>query len=238
LSRADFIRDLTNIGKYAFYMSKIDYDWSTLNGCTFDTNATSLQLNPTDFWSSCTFTPCENLIPTRFSQYDPRWVDRIFATRDSGGKTFTYSQGCQWMCAMHIYCGINNIVLESPIEFENIVDNINPAVRNTFESNQTYFANLMRNLGLTATLYTSSNQTSLQDLYNAVSGGGYACIEVGSGAKTTGHTIVVYGVNDKGELLVLNSSSDTYDDRGKYMMLSIPYQNIVAPDSKLVIVTP
>lgn len=238
LKRVDFIPDLTSIGNYAFYKSKVEYDWNILSNCTFGTNATSAQLNPTDIWSNCTFTACQNPIPTRFSQQDPRWVDRVFTTHHTSGRTLKYSAGCQWMCVMHIYCGINNITLSSATEFETIVDNINPTLRNTFESNSQSTTNFMNSLGLNATYYSSITQTSLQAIYNALSSGGYACVEVGTNEKISGHTVVIYGVNENGEFLVLDSESDTYADKSNYLMYSLPYKNMIAPGAKLIIVTP
>ena len=238
LKRINFISDLTSIGDYAFIHSKVDYDWGSLSNCTFGTNATSAQLNPTDIWSACTFTACENPTPTRFSQYDPRWVNNVFTTWQGNGQTTKYSDGCQWMCVMHIYCGIKNITLSSVTEFETIVDNINPTLRNTFQSNQEDCATFFTNLGLNATLYPKYDQTSLQAMYDALAMGGYVCILVGSGANTMGHTVVVYGINENGELLVLDSVSDTYDDRSNYLVYSIPYKNILDPSTEFIIVTP
>ena len=238
LKRVNFISDLNSIGSYAFNQSKVEYDWSSLTNCIFGTNATSLQMNPTDFWSACIFTACENPMPTRFSQYDPRWADRVFTTWNGTGRAIKYSAGCAWLCVMHIYCGINNITLTSAPEFETIVDNIDSGLRNTFEQNQSSVATFMNGLGLNATYYSSFNQTSLQAVYNALANGGYACVEVGNGAKIDGHTVVIYGVNDDGDFLVLDSSNDTYDDRSIYRSYSLPYKNMIAPAAEFVIVTP
>lgn len=234
----DPIENVTSIGSYAFIGSRYEHNWDSLTGCSFGTNATSKQLNPTDFWSACTYTACENPLPTKFSQYDPRWINRVFTTWQGTGRTVTYKDGCTWMSIMHIYCGIKNLALSSAPDFESVVDNINPTLRNTFASNQDTATAFMQSLGLNATLFSQWNQESLQAAYDALASGGYVCVEVGSGANITGHAVIIYGVDDNGDFLILDSGSDTYDDRSNYVMCALPYKNKIAPNTKLVVVTP
>ena len=238
LRRANFVSNLTNIGQYAFAKTKFDYDWASLANCTFGTNATSLQMNPTDFWSACTYTACANPLPTKFSQYDPRWADRVFTTWQGTGRTLTYADGCTWLSILHIYCGLKNLTLSAPMEFESIVDNIDPVLRNTFVSNQDDATTFMQNLGLNATLYSQWNKSSLQAVYNALANGGYVCTEVSNGAKVAGHAAVIYGVDNNGDFLILDSTSNTYDDRSAYVMCSLPYKSGLFPDTKFIVVTP
>lgn len=238
LKKANFMESLTSIGQYAFYRSSIDYDWASLNGCTFGTNATPLQLNPADIWSACTFTPCENPLPTYLSQHNPLWADRAV-----GSSGETYSGACVLFDIIFIYCGIHDLSITSVEEFEEIVDSISPGILNSYIGYKDAAAQFMQSLGLNATHYAEYNQSTLQALYNALAAGGYASATVGTAAKTTGHTVTIYGVNDDGEFLVADCSSDTYDDRSIPVPLhTMHYKQFLAPSGYgrggLVIVTP
>lgn len=241
LRKANFIGDLTNIGQYAFYGSKVDYDWNTLENCTFGANATSLQLNPTDFWSSLTFTPCENPVPTHLSQYAPEWADVAINAYDK------YSTACSLFCDMHIYCGIKGLALTDPREFVAIVNDIDSTLltKNIGAVSDDVIL-LSRLLEGTHTVkqYTEYNATTLQAVYDALAAGGYVLATVGTGTKTTGHAVTIYGINANGELMVADSNSNTYDDRSipvpKY---SLHYKKFLAPSgyssqSGFLIVTP
>lgn len=239
LRKIDSIDNTTSIGNYAFFGSRLNYDWSTLSGCTFGTNATSLQLNPTDFWSACTFTPCENPVPTHLSQYNPEWADLTV-----GNTTRKYSSACVFFNLLHVYCGLNNLAVSSPKAFENIISTINPNMSITCDGYMDTLTNQFLSLGINATHHITCDQSILQAIYDAIAAGGYACVTTGSGAKTTGHSVVIYGVNSDGEFMVIDSSSNTYDDRSipipKY---SMHYKNFIAPSgyssrSGLVIVMP
>lgn len=229
LKKAGFIGDLTSIGQYAFYGSKVDYDWQALknNGCTFGTNATSLQLNPTDFWSALTFTQCENPAPTHLSQYNPLWAD--VAINEHG----TYSTGCSLFCDMHIYCGIKGLTLTDPREFVAIVNEKYPDWLTKdigYVSNDALLLSKLLEGTHTVTHYTEYNATTLQAVYDALAAGGYVFATVGSGARTTGHAVIICGIDANGELIVVDSLSNTYDDRGvptpKY---SLHYKKFLAP---------
>jgi hypothetical protein len=239
LKKANFIGDLTSIGQYAFYSSKIDYAWDTLTGCTFGTNATPLQLNPNDFWSACTFTPCSNPTPTHFSQYNPLWADRVIGK--SGVK---YADGCTLLGIMHIYCGLNNLTLSSVTEFEDIVNAIDPTLLDGFAGRMTVATNIMTALGLNATNYTQYNQTTLQAVYDALANGGYVLTTTGTTTKVTGHSLVICGIDANGELIVIDSANSTYDDRGTIIpKYSLHYKKFCSPTdygtgSGFVIVTP
>ena len=238
LRKANFIGDLTNIGQYAFYGSKVDYDWNTLGNCTFGANATSLQLNPTDFWSSLTFTPCENPVPTHLSQYNPDWADVAINAYNK------YSTSCSLFCDMHIYCGIKGLTLTSPEEFVAIVNAKNPDLLKQNIGYMTVDQEILTALGLNVTHHTEYNATTLQAIYDALAVGGYASVTVGTGTKTTGHAVTIYGITANGELMVADSSSNTYDDRSipvpKY---SLHYKKFLAPSGYgakggFIIVTP
>ena len=224
LQHLDFVQGLTNIGSAAFLCSGMKYDWSTLTDCTFGTDATPLQYNPTDFWSTCTFTSCENPLPTLLTQNNPKWVDRKI-----GNSGITYNSGCNVMCAMHIYCGLHGITLSSVTEFEDIVNTINPGHLDTYTQNMNDAKAFMEGLGLTVERYTTYDQAVLQALYDALADGKYATISLVGGSNSLGHVLTVYGINDDGELLLADSYTYRKSALEEPVKYALPYHKLTAP---------
>lgn len=223
LKHIGFVPELTNIGKAAFLCSGMEYDWGTLANCTFGEDATPLQYNPIDFWSACTVTPCENRLPTLLSQSDPRWTNRNIGTT-----SIKYSAGCNLMCAMHIYCALHDIVLSSVAEFEEIVNEINPGLLNTYTQSMSDSKAFMEGLGLTVERYTTYDQSVLQTLYNALAAGKYATISLVGNSTTLSHVLTVYGVNEDGELLLADSIARNKSALDKATRYSLPYHKLTA----------
>lgn len=233
LVNADFLGSLTSIGKGGFWRSGIDYDWSSLKGCTFADYATPLQANPTDFWSGLAPVPCENPLPTKFAQKDYRWVDIPIGT---SGKYYG-ADGCGMFCIAHIYCGFNNLVLTHISEFEAIVNAFNPNLINTYIGTMSNIASVLNGIGLTATHIpktTGWNAQNLGDLYATLNNGGYAIVTVGT---PTGHAITVYGVTDKKELLYIDSAKNYWYDTTKYTLGKLPYEKLLAQGTEFILVT-
>ena len=222
LRQASFVSGLTNIGKMAFLCSGVNDDWSTLTGCTFGIDSTNLQYNPTDFWSTCTPTSCENRLPTLLSQSDPRWADRQIGT--SG---ITYSSGCMLMGMIHAYCGLHNLSLPSVEEFETIAKTIDQNSLNGFTMNSTLVKPFFEKF-MTVTEYTAWNQTVLQTVYDALSDGKYVLIALTGRTETMGHAVLVYGVNDKGEFLIADSAGRYRDDKSLPLKYRIAYHKLTA----------
>lgn len=223
LRHADFISGLTNIGQIAFLASGIDYDWSTLSNCTFAQDATPMQYNPTDYWSNCTFTPCENRLPTKLAQDDLRWINRQIGT--SGVK---YDNSCILMCLMHAYCGLHNVTIDTVMDFENIVNTIDSTLLNSFSMEWAKVKPFGERLGLTITEYTTINQSVLQTLYDALADGAYAIINYLGKKSSLGHCALAYGINAGGELLILDSESYFQDDSGRPGTYSLPFYKACA----------
>lgn len=209
LYNVDSFAKVKSIGQNAFMRCRLNYDWQSLknNGCTFGTDATSLQLNPTDFWSSCTPTACENPVPTLLSQLDARWDKRVIAN----GLDYA-NHGCAWMTIMHIYCALNNLTLTHVEQFEAICNSINPNIIGKFDRTAEKSVEILQDLGLNAELVnikTSNAQTNLQKIYNAVANGSYVHGLLGGAVNNSPfgyHAAMIYGVNAKGELLYADSS--------------------------------
>lgn len=238
LNNALFLPNLKSIGNGALLGSRLTYNWSSLTNCTFGTLATSMQLNPTDIWSACTITPCENLLPTFLSQRDPRWADRQIGT---SGKYYN-NNGCGLMTIAHIYCALHNLTFSSMLDFESYITALYPNFLNNFTTGSNTMEAQLESIGLSATSYNTINQSVLQTLYDALAQGKYAEVVVPTNYQNTAHhSTVIYGVNDKGELLIADSDPSFHGCGApeKALKFSIPYQNYIRPQasSGLIIVS-
>ena len=232
LVNASFVQNLTSIGNGGFLQSGYDYDWQTLDdkGCSFGANATSLQINPTDFWSECTTYDCENPIPTLLCQDDPRWK-----TRPIGTSGVVWGDGCMLFCIMHIYGGLNNMSFSTVEEMEEEIERIAPGHLNNYSMNLRDIPMLVKPLGMTSTAYEPYNKENLQALYDALADGKYAIVVVPSndtGSKMTGHTVVAYGLTKDGKLKIANSGYKYFLDRTVGCTYKLPYKTMCLPDSE------
>ena len=209
LKHAD-LTELKKIGGKAFLRSGVDCDWAALeaNGCDFGEDsdyATPLQYNPTDYWSACTFTPCKNPLPTHLSQMNEAWKD----VEIGGTSQYVYNEGCLFFSIMHIYCGLHNLSLQGVDEMVDIINGIDPDWIEAFARSGADIKSQAEDLGLQVDLYASFNQSTLQDLYDALAAGKYAIFAYDEPNEAQ-HLVVVYGINAKGELLVADSETSNY----------------------------
>ena len=236
LNSADFLQNLTSIGDNGFFRCRLDYDWGSLQNCTFGNKATALQLNATDIWSGCHVTAAENPIPTLLSQTDPRWRDREIGT--SGVK---YSGGCVLFTAIHIYCALHGLTLSSVEEFEAIANGIDPEILNGFQADDTYLLTMFQRLGLTVEHYASYTQESLQALYDGLAAGKYAVAEYpASYGGTSEHVAMIYGVKANKELMIADSafsSAELVGEGERTIKYAMPYQNAIEPSGDIYIVS-
>lgn len=205
LKNVSFLDKLTSIGNYAFKNCAIDYDWQSLadNGCTFGTMATSLQTNPTDFWSGCTVSQTTiSPLTATFNQRCERWGDKVISA-ESLMPTETFSTGCVFFAIMGAYCGLNK-----RYDFKTAFDLQRECVRlgadQHYTSDLSAIDDFIKALGLQFTKYTSMTTANLQEIYNTISNGGYAIINIPSSATTAkGHTILCYGIDQSTHRLYL-----------------------------------
>lgn len=227
LKQADFLSGVKNIGAGAFLRSGIDCDWASLDGCTFGSNATPLQYNPADYWSACTFTPRENRLPTHLCQSDDRWMNRPIGTTGE-----IYNEGCQLFTYMHIYCGLHNLALSTVEEFEEIVNGIDENWLNEYVGSMYAIKPHLERLGLSVAEHSQFNQASTQALYDALADGNYAIIQYDEPELGGGHTVVAYGINSKGELLIADSNPGEYTNgKKKAMKYALPVSKLRAADN-------
>lgn len=198
---------LKNIGKSAFVRSAVAVDWPSLTNCQFGEYATPLQYNSTDFWSACTFTPCENRLPTFLCQKDERWADRKIGTTSK-----KYSSASEFFSMMHIYCALHNISISTVEEMEAVINSIDPNWLNSFSADSADMEQQIENLGMEANRFNELAKPGLlQSMYNALMDGNYAIINYDE-PLVGGHSVVIYGINAKGELLVADSEVGNFAD--------------------------
>ena len=230
LINIDFVKNLTSIGKCGFWRSNIEFDWSSLTGCTFGDNATHLQVNPTDFWSNLNPTPCENPIPTQLCQKDDRWVNQ-----NVGNSNYLYgTHGCTLICMAHGYSGLTGKAFSTVTEFENELNAIIPDWINLFDRTSTGVKNILLALGCSATQYNSWDKDRLEAMYNTLTNGGYAIVTIGT---TGGHMITVYGINEKGELLCIDSEKKYFYDSSKPAIYTLPFHKLIDDSGTFVLVS-
>lgn len=165
LKEVDFISTLTSIGDFAFSCCALNFDWSTLSGCTFGNYATPLQMNPTltsDSYNIKT-TSCQLNAPLRIDQENPKWADKPINALET-----EYKMGCAYFSVMNAYCGILGLNYDNPRELEHI----NKAIPITVEEVETmvdissmdknevynnYYGNIVKYIGATDDNYTQNH---------------------------------------------------------------------------------
>lgn len=239
LRKLPFLAQLKNIGNQAFQTSRIQYDWSSLTGCTFGTTqATPTQDNTVDFWTDATFEPCEHRLNSLINQWNPKWSGEQIG---SSGKNYG-DNGCVIISMLHIHSALTGEEFSDPRDFVSRFSAATQKVAPTAMANiKKYMAELWTSGGY-GIEYEDFNDINSKDRYEqlcaAIKGGAYALVDSSATTANTGHAMVIYGINEIGEMLVLNSDSgsdmmEIYDD---LFTMSMPFQNFTGPGSDIIIV--
>ncbi len=249
LANVGFIKQLTSIGDYAFWRTKFEFDWGALGDDVFSEKSTYAQINPVGengnaFWNEVNSFPCENPIPTKLCQQDPRWRDKQYGVDSNpSGKSQTYKYGCLQMSAMHAYCGLNNLHFSSVTEFEDVIKTLTQEGETVSFGDETYdnyleaqngtFTRLipmLEKMGLYAQYYDDSswNERRLLEAYVTLAKGGYIIINVD---EPENHAALIYGINDKSELLVLDSERRYPYDESKAIRYKLPFNKLIPPSA-------
>lgn len=199
--------NISNINESAFGNSAMVYNWDSLTNCTFGTRATSKQTDPNGYWMSCKFTPCKNPIPTQLHQKNPLWANVNIGngTLTKIEATLPYSSGCSMMAIMHAYSGVTGKKFFNPLEFEALIGQ--DVIRANFSWYASQYDLMFSALGLTATdIGYIDSVDKAQTVYDALRDGKYVIATVASSyTDDDGHVVVVYGVDEDGNLLILDS---------------------------------
>lgn len=224
LKNLSFAPNLTSIGDRGLYDSRVNYDWLSHTGCTYGELATTAQWNPTNYWTGCTYTPCNIPLKSTFNQQNPEWDDPN-ATGEAA-----YPGNCQCNAAAVIYSAYEDKEISSPVEFINAVKAIDPDLMNYSPAYDDGIKKWLEALGYKVTIINKHSATSLQAVYDALAAGHLVIGGViGSGGSGyTTHAVVFHGVTENGEIRVVNSASYNATIFGEYSALtySKPVQNM------------
>lgn len=247
---------VTSVEDYAFFGSRI---CTSLSGDGIGTKAFPTVDNDTDFWSGVEYTPCQNRITTKLSQRNPEWKDEpvLLDTTD-----VTYSGACPFFVAMHIHSAITGKYYSDPRAFIKELEEDSALSEFLYDANWPEnidnVAPLFEALGYRTKVYGYTGNTDLslsrddyKALVDALAQGAYVYTQIGTRAHWAndyydgGHAVMLYGINDLGEVCVLDSDvlHETYRETGfepdvDIYTYTMPYQNLVGPSSNFVIVYP
>lgn len=241
LKNLSFLSNVTSMGDNAFYLSRVQFDWSTLNGkCTFGKFSTPIIDNTEDYWSDVSYTACENRLVTLMSQVDKEWKDEYCGTTG-----LTYEYCCSVFSTLHIHSAITGKNYSHPDEFVSELKAIDDSLLSK-EKIPSKFANqveLFNSLGYKTTTYTSAITTEVyQAVFDALARGAYVCVEVSTSiSENNGHVVVLYGINSIGETLIADSAyaHQKYQEYGiekALFLYRMPMQNTTGPNSKIIII--
>lgn len=205
--------------------------------------------------------PCANKLGSTFGQGDPRWKnDQVFdSSYTYGANGCGFISLINVFCAFGDKDG-NPIEIESPLVFEEIIRTMyestghndmlteHPdkhfleAVDLLYNSKwESYRPEAIKDLPLGCYMgsknYNSTDsdvspKERLRFIYRTLASGGYVVLEVNTPNEATGgHAIMLYGVNDIGEVLVVEPSHPTqyFEPACDKLTYSIPIQNFTHP---------
>lgn len=247
---------ITSIGNFAFYQSRIQYDWSQLINCTFGKQAYPTQDNTIDYWTDVQTTPCENEIVTIFSQMNAAWADQEipYVSWTLNGAPTKYINACHTFCIMHIYSALTGIKFTHPDEFIELIYNLNAPSGTDWMSNENVpglnnsekVGLLFSDLGFKVTEYRNTGNSITKDEYqalcDALARGAYVYTQTATANDPgTGHVVIAYGINEAGELLFLRPENVAELCRpavniDSLQLYRMPYPNMSSPYSNFIIV--
>lgn len=238
------LNKVTSIGKNAFLRGRIQFDWSSLTNCKFGDRATPVADNTTDYWTGATYTACENPLVSVLSQKDQRWADETF-----GSTGVNYDECCTIFSALHVYSALTGTAYSNPDEFAGTLEGIDPALTSTDPRPADKFITTLQTIfkdkeKFSVTVYnTGITATAYQAMCDALARGAYVISECStSGSADRGHVVTIYGINDIGEVLVVDGDDrfhpgDLDDATSRDRLLcSMPFQNLTGPNSRFVVV--
>lgn len=236
LTHFENIENLKNIGEGAFIGPKIDFDKDYPTGRTLLSNATHLQFNPDGIGdpAKITYTPHENPIPTYFAQTNPA----LEGVEIGENSELTFDDGCMLFSFTHAYCGLKNISISTIDQLKQLYAE-KPEILRDYKNDDEYLKGMAQKMGLDIKSYLPSkgdviDNGTIQELYTAIREGCYPLIPVDNGwGVMSGHIFVVYGINDRGELLAVDSSSRYYDDFSKPFTYSFRFDKLCSPNKSL-----
>ena len=234
-----FISQLESIGDYGFQYSRANANWGQMN-CDFGVNATALQLNPADWWSDCEPAVCEIPMRSTFDQSNPLWVNEKIVP----GQDETWGGGCTICACAHVYSAYEELDMETPAEFVAVAlerDLTLVQLPLTYKATYIKYLEAVGYTVETINAETGNELTvgnDLQHMYDALADGNLVIMGVCvDNVAIPGHCVVVHGVNEFGELLVIDSDGKARSS-GVHLanIHPMPVQNFTKGNSDFVIV--
>ena len=190
---------LTSVGPRAFDKCKFDYDWSQITSCTFGENATKFEKFGDIINENYDVTPC-NHYKHKVIGYAQSYRDwREYAFGD--GLTMGLN-GCTWCTLTAAYNAMNNSNY-NPKEINDLVRSVNETLANdrVMSGKHNFGAEGLTylNIHITPDIHINS-ANAIRDIYHQLSQGNLIIL------AGDGHVILCYGVNEKGEIMVADSS--------------------------------
>lgn len=213
--------------------------------------------NKTDFWTNVKFTPRRNRIVTKLSQLNSAWAGETFLLDDDK----KYNEACALFAVMHIHSAITGKYYSTPDDFVAELkerDLFKFLTIYNWPGDFTSVAPMFEALGYRTEVHGNGSDLNRQDyqaLVDALAEGAYIYTQVGTYSNwekdwdetepNAGHAVVIYGINDLGEVCVLDSDvlHESFRQGGLEPNVDIytytmPYQNMVGSSSNFVIVYP
>ena len=258
LTNAPFLNNgkITSFGSRAFWQTRLQFDWDSL-GLNF--TAANLETpvvdNESDYWSVFenpaseyykAYTPCRNPSGKMFATRNPEWISKVYLNTG-----IVYQKCCNLMCIAFIYAAFEGVELTSPVQFAEEVIAKHTELKTLDPQKQNAIKTIIEELGYIDDFHEmyiddsgtdTGNRITSEDLkriYDTLKNGGYVILAKGTSSKTDGgHSVVLYGVNDKGEVLVADSDTSNYMLK-EYNTLTytIPLQNICSDKNDYHLIT-
>lgn len=256
LRELPWLAHATSIADNAFFYSRISTPLLTDNGTV--SGVFPMGDNETNFWSGVGFTPCRNPLKTKLSQNYSEWKEVQFlessSSQDNDPEVIKYPYGnaCAIFAVMHIHSAITGKSYEHPSEFvaELYAEELSKYVyTDNWPGNITKVPEMFEDLGYRTKVYANTaniTREAYQELVNALAEGAYIYSQAArTNDPSGGHAVVIYGINDLGEVCVLDSDvlheafrEGGFERYGDIYTYTIPYQNIMDDNSAFIIVYP
>ena len=249
LRNLTLLANVKNISNYAFFGSRISTKIPAGGGIA--SKAFPSADNTVDFWTGVSTIPRINRITTKLSQANPEWSGDNLIVDDPD---FRYGDGCSFFTAMHICSALSGKYYSKPSDFaDELKANTNLS---KFLYSDTYIARnpqaFFEAMGYRAELFGDGiTAESYKKMVDAFLNGAYVYSQAASFKNWQsdvfdyGHAVMLYGINELGEVCVLDSAirhehyrSEGFELGHDVYTYSMPYQNLVGDNSKFLIVYP
>ena len=251
LRKLPLLEYATSVESDAFFYSGISEE-SLPEGNEIETDAFPITENE-ESWAALKPTQCRNRIVTKLSQLNPAWKDERFLQGEpTEVNSHPYRNACAIFATMHIYSALAGKHYHHPGEFVEELKTIGLSQyvhTDGWPGDITKVPKLFEDLGYRTEICGKYSDLTIEDyqkLADALADGAYIYSQVStSNTRDYGHAAVIYGITDKGEVCVLDSNV-LYEDYRDYgfepntdiYTYTIPFTNIVGPESNFIIVYP